>query len=286
MRKRSRGLLVTNEITADDISRYLNKRDDFDLELFAYRTLCASGWDVVLGGTYVDAVTGKFRQFDVRASKTFSHGRVVVLCVECKGLRRENPLVVSRVERPFAESYHDILVLRPRPQIGDVVPSVAHCQATGPTLYRQDEFAGKSMTQISKKNNDEFKVSDAETYDKWFQALASSEPLITEIAHTPANHSAPAFYFFMPVLVISDETLWVVDYQADRSRMTPRLENEAVYFVNRDFKITYQRFKGNYRQPHLHIETRVGFERLIQKLDAPDSRFMDKIFGQVLRSAP
>lgn len=275
---------MANEITADDISRYLNTRDDFDLELFAYRTLCASGWDVVLGGTYVDVVTGKVRQFDIRAYKTFSHGRVVVLSVECKSLRRDNPLVVSRVERPFAESYHDLLILKPRPEIGDVAPFVAHCEPPGPTLYRQGEFTGKAMTQISRKNNDEFKSSDAETYDKWFQALASSEPLITEIAHTLPNRSEPAFYFFIPVLVLSDETLWVVDYQADRSRLNPRLENQAVYFVNRTIRIAHRRFSGSYLQPHLHIETRVGFQRLIEKLDAPDSRLMDKIFGQVLRT--
>jgi hypothetical protein len=141
------------------------------------------------------------------------------------------------------------------------------------------------MTQISKNAKGEFKTSDTETYDKWSQALASSEPLINEIAHPQTTLSDPAFHFFMPILLLSDETLWVVDYQVDGTRAPPRLEGEAIHFVNREIEISHSRYKGIYHQTHLHIHTRVGFERLIQQLGAPDSRLMEKIFGQVLRSA-
>ena len=44
----------SKDIKAEDISRYLDDRDDFDLELFAFRTLKANGWFAELGGTYVD----------------------------------------------------------------------------------------------------------------------------------------------------------------------------------------------------------------------------------------
>lgn len=276
---------MSNVITSEDISQYLNTRDDFDLELFAYRTLQASGWQVAHGGTYVDSVTGKFRQFDVRARRTFSHERNLVLCIECKSLSRENPLVVSRVERPSAESFHDILLLTPRPQIGDTIPTVAPCKSEGPSLYRAADRTGKSMTQISKKAKDEFKTTNTETYDKWSQALASSEPLIHEVASTRTNLLAPTFYFFMPILLLSDETLWIVDYQIDGTRAPPRLENEAIYFVNREFAISHPRYKGSYHQTHLHIYTRVGFDRVIRQLEHPDSRLMDKIFGQVMGAA-
>lgn len=275
---------MSNEITADDIAQYLSARDDFDLELFAERTLESNGWDVTHGGTYPDPVTGKFRQFDIRAKRTFSHGRNVFLCVECKSLSRENPLVVSRVARPESESYHHLISLVPRPQIGDTVPRVARCDQRTQTLYSVDARTGKSMTQISKNREGGFRTSDSDTYDRWSQALASSAPLIREIAHTTVYLQTLAICFFMPILLVSDETLWVVDYQADGTRGPPRQENEAIYFVDRACDIDHPRYKGRYCQTHLHIHTRVGFERLIQKLGAPDSFLMEKIFGEALKA--
>ena len=274
---------MQTKITADDISQYLNTRDDFDLELFAIRTVGADGWDVTHGGTYVDSVTGKFRQFDIRARRAFSHGRNVVLCVECKSLSPENPLVVSRVARPETESYHDLLSLVSRPEIGDVVPIVARCDGRG-GLYGADARTGKSMMQISKKREGGFKSSDSEAFDKWSQASASSASLFDEIAHTRASLPTTELYFFLPVLLVSNETLWVVDYQSDSSRGEPRCENEAIYFIDRAFEIDHPRYKGRYRMTHLHIHTRSGFERLIQKLGASDSLMMDKIFGPALKS--
>src|ERR1700722_12346696 len=100
------------EIKGEDIGQYLSDRDDFDLELFAYRTLKAHGWFAELGGTYADPVLGKPRQYDVRARIRFSQGieRELYLAVECKSLTKENPLVVSRVPRPIRESLHDVII--------------------------------------------------------------------------------------------------------------------------------------------------------------------------------
>jgi len=107
---------VGSEITEADIQKYLDDRDDFDLELFAFRTLKANGWFAELGGTYVDPVLGKPRQYDVRARIRFSQGieRELYLAVECKSLTKENPLVVSCVPRPIRESLHDVIIRRIR----------------------------------------------------------------------------------------------------------------------------------------------------------------------------
>ena len=58
-------------ITAADIAQYLDVRDDFDLELFAYQELRQHGWDAHHGGTYMDPFTEKPRQYDVSARKEF-----------------------------------------------------------------------------------------------------------------------------------------------------------------------------------------------------------------------
>jgi hypothetical protein len=46
------------ELTADHIASVLDGRDDFDLELFAVRTLSGRGWIQHHGGVYNDPVLG------------------------------------------------------------------------------------------------------------------------------------------------------------------------------------------------------------------------------------
>ena len=53
------------EITAADLTEYLNKESDFAFEIRAIKELQKAG-DVLHGGTYMDAITGKPRQFDIR----------------------------------------------------------------------------------------------------------------------------------------------------------------------------------------------------------------------------
>jgi len=59
------------EITSDDISEYLATQDNFDLELFVYRTLLEHGITSSHGATYLDPQLGRARQFDIRASVAF-----------------------------------------------------------------------------------------------------------------------------------------------------------------------------------------------------------------------
>jgi tRNA splicing endonuclease len=53
----------SRELKADDIAEYLKARDDFDLELFAYRSLKSHGWVAHHGGSYIDPLLGKRRQY-------------------------------------------------------------------------------------------------------------------------------------------------------------------------------------------------------------------------------
>jgi hypothetical protein len=135
-------------ISADDIGRYLDDRDDFDLELFAYRSLRERGWQAFLGGAYVDSNTLKPRQFDVRARMGFSHRRELYLAVECKSLSQDFPLVVSRVPRPDIEASHDVIRRWKRAEIGDTAIAVEHSDPNHLKLYSTGEMVGKSATQI------------------------------------------------------------------------------------------------------------------------------------------
>jgi hypothetical protein len=274
------------EITADHINQYLDTRDDFDLELFAYRSLQERGWESHLGGTYADPQTGKFRQYDVRGRRRFQSRLDVNIAVECKSLSAEFPLVVSRVPRPDEEVGHDVLRRWKRPQIGDSTFSVERSDPNQLQLYAQSEMVGKSTTQIRwAENQKRLIASDAEGYDKWSQALASA----TEMVHRAATHTADdvdqVFAFIMPVLLVNTGTLWVVDYDENGRRGTPVQVDEAVLYVNREHEIDGRYGKATYRLSHLHIYTRIGFTSMLQNYGNPTGLMLDRTFRFAIKRA-
>ncbi len=276
----------TKEIKAENITQYLDDRDDFDLELFAFRTLKAHGWFPELGGTYVDPVLGKPRQYDVRARIRFSQGieRELYLAVECKSLTKENPLVVSCVPRPIRESLHDVIIRRNRKEIGDKIFEVVASQANDFRLYGADEMVGKSATQIRWDRSGKLTASDAETYDKWAQALASAAELVETAANREVNHKT-IFAFVMPVLLVNDGTLWTVDYDAEGKRGAPKPATDAVLFVDRKVELKGRTRPYTYHLSHLHIYTRTSFERMLRTAPVATDHLLEKIFRQAIHYA-
>jgi hypothetical protein len=268
-------------ITAADIANYLDLRDDFDLELFAYRELLEHGWVAHHGGAYTDPYTEKPRQYDIAARKEFSYKRDVYLAVECKGLSAENPLIVSRV--PRADASHDLLKLWLRPQIGDAYFTVERYSGKGMALYPPGGMVGKSTTQIRWTDGDKrLAASDAETYDKWSQALTAAASLLdAAILHAPEPN--PRLTFVMPVLVVSDNTLWAVDYAEDGKRAAPMPVEEVVLYVDRKRQMQNRNEKVTYRFLHLHIYTRKGFVEMLNNISSPTGLLLERIFGWALR---
>jgi hypothetical protein len=204
---------MTDEITAADISSYLETQSDFALEQLIYRSLLQRGMiEVTHGGTYADPVTKKFRQFDIRAMRVYDAEVGVSMAIECKSLTREFPLVVLRVPRPASECDHELLDVRSMP---DGIFGVHRRRRTDRRgIYRVDERVGKSATQIRRNVKKENKIesSDSETYDKWSQALSSADALIRQAYKAYGKHGARGRFvtFIVPILVVSDWTLWVV----------------------------------------------------------------------------
>jgi hypothetical protein len=271
------------EITADDISTYLSTRDDFDLELFAYRTLRECGFVAHHGGRYIDPVAGKPRQYDVRARFEFRHRRDLLLAVECKSLTPEFRLVVSRVPRPTDDSYHDIVKRWHRPEQNDTAFKVARSVPNHPKLYPEGEMVGKSATQIRwNEPSKKWISSDAESYDKWSQSLASAAELLNMSATQTAPAGEPTVTFVMPVLLINDGTLWVVDYSEAGARGAPVPADEALLFVDCDYEVKGRYSTEKYGLSHLHIYTRTGFLSLLKQY-LNNGWILEKTFGFSLR---
>jgi hypothetical protein len=272
------------EINAGDIQQYLDSRDDFDLELFACRSLKERGWTPSLGGSYFDPILGKLRQFDVRTRREFPLKCHISLAVECKSLSPSFPLVISRVPRPMAESRHDVIRRFWRAEQSDSTFFVEKSGTDHLRLYTQGQPVGKSATQI-KWDGKKLIASDADTYDKWAQALASAAELIDKAANASADRQKPIFEFVMPVLLVNDGTLWVVDYTEEGVRGVAVPEDQATLYVDRKLAIQGRYTKLTYHLSHLHIYTRAGFIAMLKNLDSGTGSLLERIFGFAIRRA-
>jgi hypothetical protein len=273
-----------SEITPKDISEYLDTQDDFDLELFAYRTLLEHGIASSHGGTYIDPQLGKTRQFDIRASVGFRNvGWELNLAIECKSLSAEFPLIVSRVPRPDFEATHYLV----RSWESSVILSAETFEVGGDglMLYGAGLPVGKHTFQLRRDpQKNTFKAGDSDSYDKWSQALTSAADLVERACGAYSRYgTTQAFSLVLPVLVVSDDTLWAVDYDERGQRSEPKRIDDCHLFVDRVYRHELMA-KGLYTITHLHIYTRTGFVAFLRGIMAPSSLLLERMFGAAARA--
>jgi hypothetical protein len=85
--------LLTDPISQSDIEEYLKDYSDFSFELNVLNELQNLGLMCQHGGTYNDPLTGKSREFDIRAIYQYWPIKIH-LSVECKNIRNNFPLVM------------------------------------------------------------------------------------------------------------------------------------------------------------------------------------------------
>jgi hypothetical protein len=160
-------------------------------------------------------------------------------------------------------------------------------------LYRPDTPVGKKTVQVGreegKREDDKkaFIASDGETFDKWSQALSSADDFVQVTRqHRGENGSGNFYSLILPILVVSDDTLWVVDYSST-GNSPPQQVQETTLFVDR----TYKMHRIGAHQPqallkvtHLHIFTRSGFiDFLAQVGSASPAGLRERMFGFAFR---
>jgi hypothetical protein len=198
----------------------------------------------------------------------------------------EFPIVISRVPRELTDSYHNVLRRTFRPTHGDASSTVDRSDYMGPQLYPERASVGKSTTQIRwNDGNKKLVTSDAESYDKWSQALNSAADLLAASTRKPLTDPNPVFTFVMPVLVVSNGSLWAVDYTEDGTRGSPASVDETTLFVDREILFDGVYVKHSLRMSHLHIYTRIGFVNMLQSMAVPSSLMLERIFGPSLRNS-
>ena len=273
-------------MTAEDLTEYVTNQDDFGLELFVYSKARELGLQATHGGTYIDPITEKPRQYDVRASAAKLNRRID-LAIECKSLKPSYPLLISRIPRIAEESFHQIVwSFKSEPSALRLGGSFGASVVKHLTLRRDVYFypegmpVGKSTTQVGRNIQDGFITGDADVYDKWTQALGSSAALIRQAANRPEEDSDDTISSaILPVLVVANDTLWVADYSEDGTLINhPRQVNETTLFVGRRYQSPMS-FGGPFIISHLHICTKAGIEALLTKI-ASDNSYWELLFPQ------
>ncbi len=275
-----------SEITSKDISEYLETQDDFELELSVHRSLLEYGVTCTHGGTYIDPNMRRARQYDVRASVRFGNTPwVLSLPIECKSLSVEFPLIVSRVPRPEAETSQFYVKAWSGGGVTDRL-DIIEAQPGDRGLYRPGRPVGKHTFQLKREPNtkNSFKTSDSESYEKWSQALTSAADLIESACSANIRHDIQeAFTFILPVLVVADRTLWVIDYDEGGKRIRePTAAEDCELFVDRTYNVSD---RGMYRITHLHVYTRAGFAVFLRKLFATGSIQLERMFGPTMKGS-
>ena len=271
----SRAKIKTDPVTADDIKRYLETTDDFQLEIDVFRMCQEARFNATHGGSYRDQLTGQNRQYDVRAHFS-EESRHVRLAIECKNLGAHNPLLLSTIpRRPIEAKFHALVSAA-----GSGGGRYAVHEFTS-SLFQRGDPVGKATAKIGVKRSseDEFVSSDGDVYDKWAQALASCHDLVADTLDdwktSTRKWSAGTV---LPILVLGNDALWVANYD-DQGNLAgePARQDRCSLYVN----IVDSR-PGNfidYPISHLLICTKTGLKQFFDQFrnhgTARDDLMMD-----------
>ena len=269
--------LSSTAITAADLDEYVTTQDDFALELFVCGASRTHGFLVNHGGTYDDPVTKKTRQYDIRAC-TVRDNRRIDLAIECKSLKPSYPLLLLRTPRSKDESFHQLVrgcegnanfTGTSKPDSVRISPS---------PLYDIALHVGKATAQV-RRNDGDLVSADGETFDKWSQALSSADELVGRaFNHHKTHNRISVLTLVIPVLVVSDGTLWAADFSLDGKLETaPHQVDEGLLFIGKSYGNTFQ---STITLSHLHIFTKIGICNFLRDLGKTDSRFWESAFPE------
>lgn len=254
---------ATGPITAAELQTYVESRSDFAFELEIAQCCRGLRMDAYHGGIYNDPVTNKARQFDVRAIARRG-GHFVFMAIECKCLAPEAPLLVLATPRQGREGLYT--VLRANAAASDYRPYVQLDQYTGDQSYFPPHDAvGKAISQVTRKNG--VVSGSEELYDKWMQAVASAKGLVADAATFMDTHRPDVKRVtVLPILAVSDETLWQVNYTAAGKREgEPHLVAEATYFIDQSVRL--EAWRLDFALTHLVIMTKGRLREFLVMLE-------------------
>lgn len=272
-------------ITRDDIAEYLEKHSDFSFEVRVHKVLSAMGMTCSHSGTYTDPITGKIREYDIRASHDIMMSKNLLVrqyfAVECKNLTTMYPLVVHCVKRKREEAYQDVVV--------SYYNNIAHGNRAITVQQRRDllryqinDLVGKSTDQVGRQLHDkEIVASDGGVFEKISQAINSSKDFVDASVATGRNDYFTLSYI-NPILVVPNETLWTVTYD-DNGNVTsgPEIADWAPIYYGQDWPYQVDGRRGVYSISHLDIVTFGALERHVKNILNIDDFELREFFKEI-----
>jgi hypothetical protein len=231
-------------------------------------------FDCQHGLLYVDPVTDLDRQFDLRAV-AYRKRCCVRLAVECKGVREGHPLVFGRLPRSPEEAQHQVLVSSTKdlgPGRSHKAPiDEQHAKAQmvfgAESLYPPDHFVAKTYMHYSSNHKNE----PDEIHVRWMQAVASSTDLLTS-AHDEYKRMEvdECVTFILPLVVVPDGSLWVIDYAPSGEVLADPQQTDAVEFAIFKSLSGPKLYGEDYLLSHLEFVTEHGLDSRIRFLLSPE----------------
>lgn len=263
--------LKPDAIGTPDLLEYLNSYSDFSFELTVLKMLRESGLECEHGGLYEDPVTGKSREFDIRAIKTIGKCRVR-LAIECKNIRENFPILISCIPRHPQESYHQVALVS-TPKSDSRLFAVNLHQSRAQTLsirgdhsiYKPQQPVGKSIAQVGRALDGNVSANDAELYEKWGQSLSSATDLVQR-TYWDGDDDDEASYLSMviPFVIVPDDCLWSVSYDNNGNRVSdPSLTHRCSCFINKDYEMGDKLAGTTMWLTHVEIVTESGMASFI-----------------------
>ena len=264
-------------IDESDITEFCLSESDFAFELQTMALLQSLGVKCEHGGVYEDPVTEKARQFDIRGLLEINQINRLRLAVECKNIRANFPLAVLTVPRSSDESYHEFISshapsqqdvagigVRKMVEIGEDKGDRVR-QRAALSIYPVSEPVGKSCCQVGRDSRSGIRASDAEAYDKWWQAIQSSHDLVASAEDDwMLSRQGASNTLVLPVIAVPDERLWVVKYSQDGAMNgSPAKADRASLYVNK-FIPSSDRLSGiGMWVSHIEVLTQTGLKELV-----------------------
>ena len=245
---------------------------DFLLEMAAARCLRKAGFDVAHSGFYTDTATLKARQYDLRASMLSKQGDVqFYLCLEVKNVGKNYPLLVSTTPRERNERFLNYVERFSLPGMIGLSSKQIDTPLYGERNVGRDLSQFKRIKDSSvptkKGGLDSFVYSTGndQVAEKWMQAISQLQALVEEIKANKAFKKIPTF--FIPILVVNNDTLWEVGYNQDsKVECPPHSVQQADLMISKGFTIQYHSSSPTLVISHLHITTIDGLPTLLTKI--------------------
>lgn len=240
--------LSKDPISVGDLEDFVQNDSDFSFEMKVLAQLRSDNFSCLHSGTYSDPVTGKVRQFDIRAYKDQGDA-ILGLAVECKNFRDNNPLLLSTLPRTPDEAFHNFFLRH----LGSVEHSTVEQTRASP-LYRPGEPVSKKMNQIGRDEKSQIVSDDSATFEKLNQAVNSCADIVEELG---TRSGEPIKRMVVPILVIPNGMLWQVDYSSDGTTLAgPHQITRSSQLMNHSWQATgYYGTKLTYRISHVEIVT-------------------------------